>query len=67
VRVTDDFTADLHDSAVVERDLLDATADAIAGLEDQDVGATTDEIARCGQAGQPGPEYDEVVRHWESS
>ena len=32
VRVADDLAAELDDSAVVERDLLDATADSIAGL-----------------------------------
>lgn len=61
--VTDHFAAEPDDSAVVERHLLDATPDAAAGFEDEDVGAATDEIARGGQACQPGPEHDEVVRH----
>ena len=67
VRVADHLAAELDDSAVVERHLFDATADSIAGLENQDVGSTAHEVARGGQAGQPGPDDDEVVSHCESS
>ena len=67
VRVADHLPAELDDSAVVERDLLDATADPVAGFEDEDVGSALHEVASGGQTGQPGPEYDEVVRHCEIS
>ena len=63
VRVADHLPAELDDSAVVERDLLDATADPIAGFEDEYVRTALHEVAGGAQTGQPGPEYDEVVRH----
>ena len=63
VSVADHLTAELNDSAVVERDLLDATADAVAGLEDKDIGASPHQVTGGGQTGKAGAEYDDVVSH----
>ena len=67
VCVADHLPAELDDAAVVERDLLDAAADPVAGFEYENIGSARHEIAGGAQAGQPGPEYDEVVRHCEIS
>ncbi len=55
VRVADHLTAELDDAAVVERDLLDATADAVAGFEDEDVGSARarDRGRRTGRPARP--------------
>ena len=45
VRVADHLPAELDDAAVVERDLLDAAADPVAGLEDEHVGSARHEVA----------------------
>ena len=59
----DDLAAQLHDAAVVEHRLLDAPAGAPARLEQLDVGAAGREVARGGEAGEPGPEDQHVAAH----
>ena len=65
--VADHLPTELDDATVVERDLLDAAADPVAGFEYENIGSARHEITGRRQAGQPGPEYDEVVRHCEIS
>ena len=59
VRGADELAAELH-RATVDVDLLDATADPLASLEHDDVGAAVGQVARRRQAGQAGPEDDDV-------
>ena len=62
MRLSDELAAELHGTSTVDRDLLDPTADPIARLEHEDVGATGREISRGSQPGEPGTEDDDV-RH----
>ena len=57
----DHLAAELHGAAVVDRDLLDATADPFARLEHEHVRAAVREIARGGEPGQAGPDDDDVA------
>ena len=63
----DDLAAELHRAAVVDPELLDAPADSLAGLEHRDVGASESEVARCGEAGEPGSEHEDVGQALEPS
>ena len=56
------LAAELDRAAVVEPQLLDPAADAVARLEHGHVGAGAREIPRGGKAGEAGPE-DEHVTH----
>ncbi len=56
----DDLAAELHRAAVVDPELLDAPADSLPGLEHRDVGTSESEVARCGEAGEPGSEHEDV-------
>ena len=67
VGVADDLAAELDESAVVELHLLDAAAHAIPRLEDEDIGATGDEVAGGGQPGKTGSDDDRVVGHARTS
>ena len=65
VRVADHLAAELHQPTVGERGLLDPAADPVACLQHGHVGPATREVARRGQAGEPGAD-DQDVRHWTS-
>ena len=61
VDAADDLAAELRRAATVDIQLLHAPADAIARLEDGHVRAPRGEVARGGQAGEPGPEHEHVA------
>ena len=63
----DHLAAELHDAAVVERDLLDATTYPVPGFQYQHVRTAGREITRSAQTGQPGTEDDDIVRHCKNS
>ena len=56
----DELAAELNGSSVVDGDLLDAAANAIARLEHEDIGTTTGEIPRSRQTGETRSDDDDV-------
>ena len=62
MRLPDHLATELHRAGTVDGDLLDTPPDPIARLEHEHVGATTREIARGGEPGEPGAD-DHDVRH----
>jgi hypothetical protein len=60
---TDHLSAELHDPAVRQRRLLDASTRAVACLEHDHVRALVHQIARGAQARQAGARDDHVAFH----
>src|SRR6185437_11839392 len=58
--VPDQLTAELHGTSVVAGDLLDTPADAVAGLEHENVGAPLCEVTRRGQPREACAEHEDV-------
>ena len=56
----DDLAAELHGTAVVDPQLLDAAADAFTRLEHDHVGSAGREVACRGEPGEPGAEDEDV-------
>ena len=56
----DPLSAELDDRAVGERVVEGAAADAVAGLQHEDAAALLLESARRGQAGEAGPDDDDI-------
>ncbi len=67
VGVADDLAAELYQPTVVELHLLDPTAHPSPRLEDDDIGATGDQVAGGGQPGETGSDDDRVVGHARTS
>ena len=65
--VADDLAAELHQPPVVELHLLDPAAHASPRLEDDDIGATGDQVPGGGQPGETGSDDDRVVGHVRTS
>ncbi len=55
------LAAELHDPPVLELELLDPPADAVARLQHEDVGARRREVACGREAAEPGAQDDDVV------
>ena len=66
MRRADELAAELHRPPVVDGDLLDPAADAVARLENEDVGAAPGEIPRRGEPGEPRT-HDDDVAHAETA
>jgi hypothetical protein len=58
----DPLPAALGDHAVGDGEIEGATADPLAGLQDDDGAAALDQLVRGGQAGQSGTGDDHVDR-----
>jgi hypothetical protein len=63
VERADQLAAALHDAAVVEHRMLDASARAVARLEHEHVGAGRGEVAGRAEPRQPRSEHQHVAAH----
>lgn len=62
----DHLSAELDQPAVGQHGLLDASADPVAGFEDEDVGAGRAQVPCRGETGESGAEHDDIVVHGEA-
>lgn len=59
----DELRAELDNGTFRERRGVDASADAVAGLEDDDLGASFSQRPGCCETGQAGTDDKDTVRH----
>ena len=63
MKVAHQLAPELYQAPVGEPGLLDASAGAPAGLDDDDVGAVGDQVAGGAETGQAGPDNHDVALH----